>query len=78
VLVDSSVWVNYFKGNTDSDALDILIDKNLILTNDIILAELVPFLKIKRQNKIINLLNEINKLPLQIDWDSLFSVILRI
>lgn len=68
VLVDSSVWIDYFKSGANSSSLDFLIDENLIVINDIILAELVPFLKVKNQAKIIDLLGAINKLPLKIDW----------
>ncbi len=42
VLVDTSIWINYFKGGKDSTDLDALIDENLVATNDIILVELVP------------------------------------
>lgn len=48
--------------------LDYLIDENVIVINDIILVELVPFLKMKKQTKIIKLLNAVEKLPLNIDW----------
>lgn len=68
VLVDTSVWIDYFRGGTDSAKLDLLIDDNLLVTNDIILAELVPFLKIKKQTEVINLLQAIKRLPLTIDW----------
>ena len=47
ILVDTSVWVDYFRSGLNSNDLDILIDENLIVTNDIILAELIPFLKKK-------------------------------
>ncbi|MFQ5420767.1 MAG: PIN domain-containing protein [Anaerolineae bacterium] len=68
VLVDSSIWVDYFRSGANSATLDILIDENLLVTNDIILAELVPFLQVKKQTEIIRLLRAIQKLPLQIDW----------
>jgi hypothetical protein len=48
--------------------LDLLIDENLLVTNDLILTELIPYLKIKRQTKVIALLNEIKKLSLDIQW----------
>jgi hypothetical protein len=47
--------------------------KNLIVVNDLILAELVPFLKVRNQHKIINLLYNINKLNLLIDWDQIIE-----
>ena len=68
VLVDSSIWIDYFRTGKTSSHLDILIDENLIVTNDIILAELIPFLKMKKQETLIGLLEEINKIPLAINW----------
>ncbi len=68
VLIDTSIWVDYFKGGNNSSDLEILIDNNIVVTNNIILAELIPFLKIKKQTKVINLLYEINQMPLNIDW----------
>ena len=73
VLVDTSVWVNYFRSGKDSGKLDFLIDENLIVTNDLILAELVPFLEIRNQRKLLRLLRHIYKLPLNIDWDQLIE-----
>ena len=73
VLVDTSVWVNYFRSGKDSGKLDFLIDENLIVINDLILAELVPFLEIRNQRKLLRLLRHINKLPLNIDWDQLIE-----
>lgn len=77
VLVDTSIWIDYFKAGDNSDDLDYLIDENLIVTNDIILAELIPYLKIKRQTKVIKLLYEINRIPLSIHWDELIEYQVR-
>ncbi len=74
VLVDSSAWIEYFRGGEEVEKLDFLIEENLILTNDIILAELIPFLKLKKQNKVINLLKSIKKLELKIDWDEIIEM----
>ncbi|MBK8932893.1 MAG: PIN domain-containing protein [Chloroflexi bacterium] len=68
VLVDSSVWVDYFRSGENATSLDWLIDENLLVINDIILAELVPFLRLKKQTSIIRLLNALEKLPLKIEW----------
>lgn len=73
VLVDSSVWIDYFRGSDHSSAMDYLIDENLIVINDIILAELVPFLKLRKQQKIVKLLGKIEKLPLRIKWDEIIQ-----
>jgi predicted nucleic acid-binding protein len=73
VLVDSSVWIDYFRGSGSVDALDFLIDENLICTNELILTELIPFLRIKRQRKLIDLLQSVERLSLDIDWDKLIE-----
>ena len=68
ILVDTSIWVDYFKSGSNSSKLDSMLEDNLIVINDIILAELVPFLVIKKQHKIVELLRSITLLPLKIDW----------
>lgn len=74
VLIDSSIWIDYFKGGIKSSKLDDLISDNLIVTNDIILTELIPFLKIKKQSRVVELLNEIKCLPLLIDWEEIINI----
>jgi len=73
VLVDTSIWIEYFKNGNNYEKLDFLIDENLVLTNDLILAELIPFLKIRNQRKLIELLNNINKLKLIINWEKIIE-----
>ena len=73
VMVDTSIWIDYFRSGNNSKDLDYLIDENLIVTNDIILAELIPYLKIKRQANLIKLLHEINRIPLSICWKELIE-----
>jgi len=51
----------------------LLIDENIVVTNDLILAELIPFLKIRKQKSIIELLKNINNLQLQIKWDEIIE-----
>jgi predicted nucleic acid-binding protein len=68
ILVDTSIWIDYFKSGANCTRLDGLLEDNLIVINDIILAELVPFLIIKKQQKIVELLRSITLLPLKIDW----------
>lgn len=73
VLVDTSIWIDYFKGGNDSIQMDFLIDENLIVTNDLILAELIPFLKVRNEKRLIVLLHNINKLELSINWDEIID-----
>jgi hypothetical protein len=73
VLVDTSIWIEYFRTGNNSEKLDFLIDENLIVINDLILAELVPSLRVRNQRRIVKLLNNINKLELSINWDQLIE-----
>jgi len=73
VLVDTSIWIEYFRSGNSSEKLDFLIDENLIVTNDLILSELVPSLRVRNQRKIIKLLYNINKLELALNWTQLID-----
>ncbi len=65
VLFDSSVWVNYFRGAGDPASLDWLIEEGIIVTNDLILAELTPPLLVRGERKLVNLLRKIERVPLK-------------
>ena len=75
ILVDSSVWIEYFRGSgkSDNSFIDEIIDANLVCTNDLILSELVPFLRMKKQKVLINLLGYIRKVPLSIKWSEIIE-----
>ena len=73
VIVDTSIWVEYFRTGGNSEKLDFLIDENLIVTNDLILAELIPFLKIQNQRKLINLLLNISRFDLSVNWNQIIE-----
>lgn len=73
VLVDTSIWVDYFQCGNGSGELDGLITENLVATNDLILAELVPFLIIKKQFQVVKLLQAVNRLPMQVDWEEIIE-----
>ena len=77
VLVDTSVWIDYFGGGARSAALDALIDDNLLVTNDLILAELLPYLKLRRQLAVVGLLETLRRLPLLIDWQDIIAMQVR-
>jgi predicted nucleic acid-binding protein len=73
VIVDTSVWIDYFRSGNNSIKLDFLIDEELIVINDLILAELVPFLKVQKQRNIIKLLYTIKKLDLSLNWEQIIE-----
>jgi len=68
VLVDTSIWVDFFRSGGETNELEYLIDNNFVFTNDLILTELVPFLRLQRQASIIEAINEVANLPLSVDW----------
>ncbi len=74
VLVDSSVWIDYFRGKGPADPLELLIEENLVVTNDLILTELIPPLHLRKQNRLIALLREVDRRPIAADWDGLVQM----
>ncbi|OGV62655.1 MAG: twitching motility protein PilT [Lentisphaerae bacterium RIFOXYC12_FULL_60_16] len=74
VLVDSSVWVAYFRGTGNLSTVDLLIEENLVVTNDLILAELTPPLFVRGERKLITLLKNIECSPLVIDWEEIINL----
>jgi len=68
ILVDTSIWIDYFKGIESALPLNILIESNNICINDLILAELLPSIKIRKENDLLHLIESIEKLPMNIEW----------
>ncbi len=71
VLVDSSVWIDYFRGGKNSEPINNLIEHDLICTNELILTELIPSLVMRRQYKLISILNLTKKYPIKINWNKI-------
>ncbi len=74
VLIDSSVWVAYLRGTGNLSAVDLIIEEDLAVTNDLILAELTPSLIMRGERKLIALLNNIESSPLALDWKELINL----
>jgi predicted nucleic acid-binding protein len=51
--------------------LEILLDENLIVVNEIILCELLPFLSVAGQKELVSLLQELPLQPLMINWQDI-------
>lgn len=75
VLVDSSIWIEYFRGgkNIDRDRFNSLIDNNQICVNDLILSELIPLLLHKKEFTVTELLKSIKNIPVNIAWDEIVN-----
>ena len=74
ILVDTTIWLDYFRGTGYADALDLLIEENLVLTNELMLAELLPQLHVKNQKNLILLMKEVKQQPIRIDWDEIIQM----
>ena len=73
ILVDSSVWIDYFRSGRYEGIVDELIDKNRICINDVILTELVPSLKVNKSLRVIRLLYTLIRIPLKINWNTIIN-----
>lgn len=71
ILVDTSLWIDYFKGLESALPLNALIELNSICTNDLILAELAPSIKFRKENDLIHLLESIERIPMDIEWQEI-------
>lgn len=74
VLVDSSVWIAFFKGKEDSLPMMELIDSNRICINSLILSELVPSLSLRKESHLVDLLRSVERLEMNIDWDNIITM----
>jgi predicted nucleic acid-binding protein len=68
VLVDSSVWIEYFKSG-GIEKLDRLIEEDLACSNELILTELAPALMLRGETDILEGLQAISMIPLNVDWE---------
>jgi predicted nucleic acid-binding protein len=73
-IIDSSAWIEYFKGNEEYSFIKELIYNNAICTNDIILTELLPSIIHRGENKLAELLNSLRKNILLIDWQEIRNI----
>jgi predicted nucleic acid-binding protein len=73
VLVDTSVWIDYFRSGDNSEKLDYLIDNNLVVTNNLILTELLPLLIIRNEKSVVRLLKKIKNNKICINWEEIIS-----
>lgn len=76
ILVDSSVWIEYFRGSNlfVKEKLEYLIDANLVCVNDVIHTELIPPLFLRKQHRLIKVMKMITKLPMNIMWDEIVEM----
>ena len=74
VLVDTSVWIEYFKGSARSAVLKKLIHNNTLCINNLVLAELLPSINLKKEYELKQLLLAIKRIELEIDWNGIIDM----
>lgn len=74
VLVDTSVWIDYFHNGINSTHLDSLIDSGKVCVNELILTELVPSIRHRKETELEHLLLQVPKVSMSIDWSQLISM----
>jgi predicted nucleic acid-binding protein len=74
ILVDSSVWIDYFKGNERTKTLDLFIELDLAATNELILTELLPFLRHHNEKEIFSMLSILPRIELEIFWEGIREI----
>ncbi|MFN2373108.1 MAG: PIN domain-containing protein [Cyclonatronaceae bacterium] len=68
ILVDSSVWIEYFRTEKPT-RLDRIIEEDLACINELILTELAPALSLKNETDLLEGLQAIRMVPMNIDWE---------
>ena len=74
VLIDSSVWIAYFRGSIEAELLDQDIETNRICINELILSELLPLIRLKNEDHLADLLEAVRKLPIIINWEEIRNI----
>ena len=73
ILVDSSVWIAFFRGSLPRDGIFNLIDANQICTNDLVLSEIVPALLMRKERSLVETLTRLDRSALSIEWQEIIS-----
>lgn len=74
VLVDSSVWIDFFRRRNNVNRLPTLLAEDLAVTNPLILAEIIPALELKNEKETVRLLRNFDVFALDPDWDDVIRL----
>jgi predicted nucleic acid-binding protein len=74
VLIDSSIWIDFFKGNEKVAFVSNILLADLACTNEVVLTELLPSMRIKKEENLIKLMRQVRKFDMEIDWPQLRNI----
>ena len=67
-VVDSCIWIDFFTKKKHFEAVSNLLMDDLAYVNQIILSELLPSARLKKENEFIDSMSGLELVPLDIDW----------
>ena len=73
VIVDTSVWIDYFKFGRYIPEIKSLLEQQRLITNDVIMAELLPIIIHDKKEQIAELLNALERIPVFVNWNGLID-----
>jgi len=74
VLIDTSVWIGYFRNNKFESILIELFDSNRVVINDVILAELLPAMNAYGKKDPGDKMRAIERLPVFVNWEGIIGL----
>jgi len=74
VLVDTSIWVNYFRSNDNAEILTQLFDDERVVINDVILTELLPAMNLYAKKVLIEKMRTLECLPVFVNWEGIIAL----
>jgi predicted nucleic acid-binding protein len=73
-IVDSNIWIEFFNKGNFFDSVSELLKNNEAYINKVILAELIPSSRAKKEKEFIDCLSGIETFELNIDWDDIIDI----
>ena len=67
-VVDSCIWIDFFTKKKHFESVSNLLIDDLAYVNQIILSELLPSARLKKENEFIDSMSGLELVPLDIDW----------
>ena len=74
ILVDTSIWIDYLEDSDSNSVLDELVVNNLVCTNDLILAELIPDIHLQQKKELVEALMSFRRYEIRIDWAQIIQM----
>jgi predicted nucleic acid-binding protein len=73
-IIDSNIWIEFFNKKNFFTLVSKLLMNNNVFINKIILAELIPSSRAKKELKFIECLSCLNVVELNINWDEIIEI----